>query len=118
MSRRARDRAAREIELAPRLRNEGAVGIREDEVFQALDSLGMIAGPPKGPSGLRVSAIRHGGRVWKFAAREAHAENSEELPVASVAVAVMRSGGVTATGSVTLKLALPEPSVLTVVEPR
>ena len=45
-------------------------------------------------------------------------ENSEVLPLGSVAVAVMYSPADTAAASVTLKTALPLPLVSTDVEPR
>ena len=46
------------------------------------------------------------------------AENSDVLPTPSVAVDVMRCPEGTVTFNVTLKLALPDPSVVTLVEPR
>ena len=45
-------------------------------------------------------------------------ENSEVLPAGSVAVAEMRTPASVAIGSVTSIAALPEPSVVTCVEPR
>ena len=45
-------------------------------------------------------------------------ENSEVLPLGSVAVALIHSPGVVAARPLTLKLALPEPSVITLAEPR
>jgi hypothetical protein len=44
-------------------------------------------------------------------------ENSDVLPEGSVAVAVMRAPGSTVVGSVTSNDVLPEPSVVTGVEP-
>ena len=45
-------------------------------------------------------------------------ENSEVLPAGSVAVAVMRDPFSTCAGRMTLIVALPDPSVVTCVEPR
>ena len=47
-----------------------------------------------------------------------HRENSEVLLFGSVAVAVMNWFGATAVGKVTIKLASPMLSVVTIVEPR
>jgi hypothetical protein len=44
-------------------------------------------------------------------------ESSEVLPAGSVAVALIREPAATATGRMTLKLAFPDPSVVTWVEP-
>src|SRR6266542_1019018 len=74
--------------------------------------------PRSSASPSRCFASRVGteeGRVAKVTL--AHAENSDVLPAGSVAVAVMTWPAVF-TGNVTLKAALQEPSVVTVVEPR
>ena len=57
-------------------------------------------------------------KVCALAATVRQAENSEVLPAGSVAVAVTTSPAVVAVSSVVLMVALPEPSVLTEVEPR
>jgi len=65
-----------------------------------------------------VSATRQGVIVWYRACSDVRAENSEVFPAGSVAVAVRRVWGETVTGRFTLKVALHEPSVVTLVEPR
>src|SRR5450759_2017186 len=44
--------------LPPRLRHEGALGIRQDQVLEALDRCGRLASPPKNPSPLEVCFCR------------------------------------------------------------
>src|SRR5262245_15981688 len=65
----------------------------------------------------RVSPTRQGVIVWYLACSEMHEQNSEVFPSGSVAVAVSRVCGETETGKVALKLALPDPLVVTCFEP-
>ena len=67
----------------------------------------------------RESRAAPGGpEVGKSIEKTMRCENSEVLPSGSVAVAVMRAPGSTFAGSVMSKDALPEPFVVTCVEPR
>ena len=52
-----------------------------------------------------------------FDEKTSRCENSDVLPAGSVAVALIRAPFSTTAGSVTSKSALPEPSVVTEVEP-
>src|ERR1043166_4405113 len=68
-----------------------------------------------GPPSLVFTTVKVTGERELPAAK--HGENSDVLPRASVAVAVMFRPN-TVTGNVTEKLALPPASVVTVIEPR
>src|SRR5215831_417790 len=71
-------------------------------------------GAPHAPAGPRVSIRRQGVVVWNCAEIGRQAENSEVLPLGSVAVAVMMPR--VTTGYVTSIVALQDASVVTMVE--